>query len=284
MKNALVIFVSVASAFAASALEVDGIAAQVGTESILRSDVYGEMRRRGLPDGEKYIEVRNEMIERKLIAKAAQEAKMQMQDWVVENRVREIVNRAFGGDRNKLVEMLGRQKISYPEWLARLKEDMVVSAMRWNVVDKFVSISPSMMREEFKAHPERYESERKVSVSVIMLKPDEKLRREEISKALGEKDFEALGAKKYDGVKPEDVFNPEICEEIAKMPRGTISRWIEIDGWSFLIRKDGDVPGKKMTFAEAYDLVEENLRQKESKKAYDSWIERLRAENYVKVY
>jgi RNA polymerase sigma factor (sigma-70 family) len=107
---------------------------------------------------------------------------------------------------------------------------------------------------------------------------------EEISKALGEKDFEALGAKKYDGVKHEDVFNPEICEEIAKMPRGTISRWIEIDGWSFLIRKDGDVPGKKMTFAEAYDLVEENLRQKESKKAYDSWIERLRAENYVKVY
>jgi hypothetical protein len=79
MKNALVIFLSVASAFAASALEVDGIAAQVGTESILRSDVYGEMRRRGLPDGEKYIEVRNEMIKRKLIAKAAQEAKMQTQ-------------------------------------------------------------------------------------------------------------------------------------------------------------------------------------------------------------
>ena len=284
MKNASAILLGAALVCRAFALEVDGVAAQVGTETILRSDVYNEMRRQGHSDGSKYVEVRNGMIERKLIARAAQEAKMQMQDWVVENRVREIINRAFGGDRNKLVETLGRQKISYPEWLAKLKEDMVVSAMRWNVVDKFISVSPSMMREEFKSHPERYESERKVSVSVVMLKPDEKLRREEISKTIAEKGFDALGAKKYENVKPEDVFNREICEEIAKMPRGTISRWLEIDGWSFLLRKDGELEGRKMTFAEAYDLIEANLKAEESKKAYAAWMERLRAETYVKVY
>ena len=284
MKRAVLILLGAVLGGGAFALEVDGIAARVGTDTILRSDVYAELQRRGYADGADYIKVRNEMIERKLIAKAAAEAKMQMQDWVVENRVREIINRAFGGDRNKLIEMLGKQKISYPEWLARLKEDMVVSAMRWNMVDKYVSVSPSMMREEFKKHPERYESDRKVSVSVIMLKPEEKLRREEISKALGEKDFEALGAKKYENVKPGDLFKPEICEEIEKMPRGTISRWIELDGWSFLLRKDDDVAGRKMTFAEACDLIEENVRKEESKKAYDAWVERLRAATYVKVY
>lgn len=284
MKSALVILLGAALVCRAFALEVDGVAAQVGTETILRSDVYNEMRRQGLSDSSRYVEVRNMMIEHKLIARAAREAKMQMQDWVVENRVREIVNRAFGGDRNRLVEMLGRQKMSYSEWRARLREDMVVSAMRWNVIDKYVSISPAMMREEFAKNPGRYESERKVSVSVIMLEPDEKLRREEISRALGEKSFESLGAKKYVKIKPEDVFKPEICEEIEKMPRGTISRWMEIDGWSFLIRKDDDIAGKKMTFAEACDLIEANLRESESKKAYSEWMERLRAETYVKVY
>lgn len=284
MRTLLAVFLVAVAGVKLFALEVDGVAAQVGTETILRSDVYNEMRRQGLSDSSRYIEVRNEMIERKLVAKAAQDSKMQMQDWVIENRVREIINRAFGGDRNKLVEMLASQKVSYPEWLARLKEDMVVSAMRWNTVDKYVSISPAMMREEYKNHPERYESDRKVSVSVIMLTPDEKLRREEISKALGEKGFDALGAKKYENVKPEDMFKPEICEEIGKMPRGTISRWIEIDGWSFLLRKDDDVPGQKMTFAQACDLIEANLRAEESKKAYDAWIGRLRAETYVKVY
>ena len=115
MRTLLAVFLVAVAGAKLFALEVDGVAAQVGTETILRSDVYNEMRRQGHSDGSKYVEVRNGMIERKLIVRAAQEAKMQMQDWVVENRVREIINRAFGGDRNKLVEMLGRQKISYPE-------------------------------------------------------------------------------------------------------------------------------------------------------------------------
>ena len=85
------------------AIEVDGVAATVGTESILRSDVLNELARMGAPDGEGYSQVLNEMINRKLILKAARESKMTMQDWVVENRVREIINKSFGGDRNKLI-------------------------------------------------------------------------------------------------------------------------------------------------------------------------------------
>ena len=101
MRTLLAVFLVAVAGVKLFALEVDGVAAQVGTETILRSDVYNEMRRQGLSDSSRYIEVRNEMIERKLVAKAAQDSKMQMQDWVVENRVREIINRAFGGDRNK---------------------------------------------------------------------------------------------------------------------------------------------------------------------------------------
>ena len=147
-----------AAALPAIAVEIDGVAAKVGSETILRSDVAEEMRRMGLRDPSRFDEVRNEIIDRKLILKAAVESKMTIQDWVVENRMREIIDTAFGGDRNKLIETLGRQRISYPEWQARMKEDMVVSAMRWNVVDKNVSASPAAIRAEFEAHPERYPS------------------------------------------------------------------------------------------------------------------------------
>ena len=53
-----------------SAVEVDGVVATVGTESILKSDVIGEMRRAGADDSQ-FVEVRNRLIERKLILKAA---------------------------------------------------------------------------------------------------------------------------------------------------------------------------------------------------------------------
>ena len=271
-------------ALSASAVEVDGVAAKVGTETILRSDVVNEMRCIGARDGAAYAEVCNQMVDRKLILKAAAESKMTMQEWVVENRVREIVKRTFGGDRSKLIAELGKQKVSYPEWYAKTKEDLIVGAMRWNVVDKNVSASPVAMRQEFESHPERYAKDHKVSVSVILLKPDEVSRREEISKALKEKDFEELGGKRYADVNPSDLFKPEVVAEIEKMPKGTISHWIEIDGWSFLLRKDAESSGRKLTFDEAYDEIEANVKEEEAKRLYQEWIGRLRAETYVKIF
>ena len=94
--------------------EVDGIAAKVGDETILKSDVVLEMRRLNAPETA-YEEVRNEMISRKLILRAARKSKMTMQDWVVENRIREIIDKTPGGDRNRLMEMLAKQKVAYPE-------------------------------------------------------------------------------------------------------------------------------------------------------------------------
>jgi len=266
------------------AVEVDGVAAHVGTETILRSDVLAEMHRMGLENGERYIEVRNEMIDRKLILKAAAESKMTMQDWVVENRVREIINKSFGGDRNKLLETLGQRKVSYPEWLAKTKEDMVIGAMRWNVVDKNVSASPAAMKAEYKGHPERYTRDHKVSMTVILLKPEEKDRRDKISDALKTSSFEDLGGRRYENVNPSELFKPEIVKEIERMPKGTISHWIEIEGWSFLLRKDGETAGKKQSFDEAYDEIEANVKEEAAKKIYLDWIARLRAETYIKVY
>ena len=269
---------------AAAAVEVDGIVARVGSESILRSDVYEELRRQGATDGSQFAEARNALVDRKLILKAARASKMTMQDWVVENRVREIVNRAFGGDRNKLIETLQRQKLSYPEWYAKTKEDMIVGAMRWNVVDKNVSPSPAAMRKEYETNKARYVKDRKVSVSVILLNPEEASKRDEISAALKTKDFGELGGKKYVDIKPEDVFKPEICAEIEKMPKGTISHWIEIDGWSFLLRKDAETVGAALSFEDAYDQVEAAVKEAEAKRLYEAWVKRLREETYVQIF
>jgi len=268
----------------ASSVEVDGIVAKVGTEVILRSDVLGEMRRLDAEDGMTFEGVRNNLIDRKLILKAASEAKMTLQEWLVENRVREIVRKTFGGDRNKLIEVLGRQKVSYPEWYAKTKEDMIIAAMRWNVVEKNAVASPAAMRQEYEKHPERYSEDHRVSVSVILLKPEEASRRDTISAALKEKDFESLGGRKYENVNPSDLFRHEVVEEIEKMPKGTLSHWIELDGWSFLLRKDGETVGRRKTFAEAYDKVEEAVRKAECDRLYKAWVDRLRAETYVRVF
>jgi len=292
--NRLVLVFAIAAALSAFAVEVDGIAARVGSAVILKSDVANEMRRAGA-GAERYAEVLDAMVERELVLAAAAESKLQMQDWVVESRIREIVGRTFGGDRSKLMALLARDRVSYPEWRQRLKDDMVVNAMRWQVVDRNVSASPSAMRSEYETHPERYVADRRVTVSAILLGPGDAGKRAEVDAALGKEPFGEV-AKRYssdarakDGgqwkdIKPEDVFRPEICAEIAKVKTGETSKWVELDGWSFLLRKDGESGGGAMSFDDAYEAVEANVKEEESKRRYDAWIARLKAETYIKVY
>ena len=282
------------TALAAFAVEVDGIAARVGSSVILKSAVLGEMRRAGVGE-EKYAEVRGEMIERELILKAAARAKLQMQDWVVENRVREIVTRMFGGDANKFKAALAKDRVTFPEWRQRVKDDMVVAAMRWQTVDKTVSANPADMRREYESHPERYMTGNRVTVSAILIGPGDADKKSEIEEALKTEPFAEV-AKKYssdarakDGgqwkdIKPEDEFRPEVCAEIAKMKKGETSKWIELDGWNFLVRKDDEKTGVKMSFEQAYDDVAQNVRKELADKRYREWIERLKAETYIKVY
>lgn len=284
MKSIVTIGAVMAMTFTAGALEVDGVAAQVGADTILRSEVMNELHHMGETDGARYAEVRNELIERKLILQAAAAAKMSLQEWVIDNRIREIIAKSFGGDRNQLVEMLGKHKISFPEWRTRLKDDMIVSAMRYNVVDKNVSASPSAMRKEYAEHPDRYSKGRKVSVSVIMLKPEEASRRGEILLALKEKTFEELGGTKYENVDPTDLFKETIVKQIDAMSVGSVSEWIELQGWSYLVRKDSETAGKQLSFDEAYEDVEAAVKKAEQTRLYTEWIERLKDETYIKVF
>jgi len=297
MKHSLafpVLAFTFAFASGAPAVEVDAIAAKVDADVILKSDIVSEMRHTRASSDD-YVNVRNEMIERKLILKAAAEAKMTMQDWVIESRVRDIVQKAFGGDRNRLLETLAREKVSYDEWHRRLKDDMIVSAMRWQIVEKNCQPSPAALREEYANHPERYAEGRKVTVSVILLRPEDAAKRKEVEEALREQSFADI-ARAYSSdahaaeggvwkdVDPDEVFRKEVCEEIAKMPKGTLSHWIDLDGWSFLIRKDGESVARTRTFLEAFDDVEAVVKEEMAARLYEEWINRLKAESYIKVY
>ena len=296
MKIPLAAAAAVTVLAAAADVEVDGIAATIGDVSVLRSEVRGEMRRAGVADESRFGEFLDKFVERALIMKAAAGSKMTMQEWVVDDRVRTIVEEVFGGDRNKLVESLAAQKMPYSDWRRRIREDLVVNAMRWNVVDRNVRASPAAMKAEYRDHPERYRSNDRVTVSVIVLKPENAELREVVSKGLAEGvSFADLArrhsadARAADGgvrrnVRPRDEFRAEICDVIERMGTGEISDWIELDGWSFLIRKDEASESQTLSFAEAYDAIEANVKKAESKRLYREWIERLKADTYIKVY
>jgi parvulin-like peptidyl-prolyl isomerase len=294
MKKSITCVLSVVLSAFLGAAEVDSIAARVGAKAILKSEILNDMRMMSLGD-DAYEDMRTKAIERLLILKAAEESKLVLQEWAVDNRIAEIVAANFDGDKNKLMQALTQRRMSMAEWRLRMREDMICSAMRWQAVDKNVTVSPSAMRQEYMKHPEKYVQKHKVSVSVTLLSPANASKKDKVLEDMKtvpfadvarrySEDSHASSGGKWVDVVPEEVFNEAVCKEIARMPKGTISKWIEIDGWCFMLRKDGESPAKTLTFAEAYELIRMNVIKDKSQELYKKWMDRLKGQTYIKIY
>lgn len=311
----LPLFLIAAVASAAFGAKLDGVAARVDSGIITVGDVMAELRR--LPAAREadaagddagmaafYNEAVNVLVERRLILKAAAAKKMEIPEWVIDNQIREIVHEMFGGDMNRLEEELARSKTPFTEYRSTIKEDITVRGMKQQMVDQYVSVSPAQMREEFASHPERYRTEAKATVRVILLKPAAQGEGIASVKTRGSQILEEIAAGKnfadlavmhsvdshakdgglWKDVNPEESFRPEIASEIAKLKDGMTSELIDLDGWGFIVKKESSTEAKTMTFAEAYEKILGNVRKENAKKAYADWIARLKEDAFVKVY
>ena len=316
MKQTLLVAI-LALASAAAAAMLDGIAARVDSRVITVGDVMAEIRRH--PNASEriaqagggqsemqalYTAALDSLIERRLILKAADAKKMEIPEWVIDNQIREIVHEMFGGDMNRLEEELARSKVPMTEYRNTIKEDITVRGMRQQIIEQYVSATPTAMKKEFKEHPERYRQEPKATVRVILLKPPTSgdgqasinTRWMQIGEELAAGESFADMAIKYSAdshakegglwkdVNPDEAFRPEIAKAIADLEVGKVSKMIDLDGWGFIVKKEAESTAKTMSFEEAYDKISWNVRNAAAKKAYDEWIARLKDDAFIKVY
>ncbi|MBO7166087.1 MAG: peptidylprolyl isomerase [Kiritimatiellae bacterium] len=316
MKKLLAIsIVSVICGAASASVVIDGIAGKVNNMTITIDEVKAEiqrnpaLRQKALKGdsslvGEIYTNAVNSLIDRRLILNLAVEKKLDIQEWVIDNRVREVVKERFDGDMNKLHAMLAESRVPITEWRNSLREDMVISSMRYQLVDKYIDVSPSEMQKEYKEHKDDYKLNMKTSVSVILLRPsanddtissvatraDEIIGRldngEDFAKLAKQysSDSKAQNGGKWENIDPKEVFRPEIADIIAKLKVGEHSPLVNLDGWGFIVRKDRDAETKEYTFLEAYEKIEANIRMRKSEEKYAEMNKRLRKNQYIEIF
>ena len=316
MKKSLLLAFFAALACTAPAVVMDGVAARVDGEIITMGDILTEAHRNpalrekftaASRDRARlaalYKEVVEDIIDRRLILKEAAHKKMEMQEWLIDNRVREIVKEHFHGDRNELVQELQKTNTSMDEWRNTIREDLILAGMRYQIVDQYVQQpSPGAMRREYDEHRSRYVEDARVTVSTILLKPEEgrapvKERAVQILAALDKPgaDFATLArdhsadSHAKDGglwkdIKPEDEFRPEIVDALAKLKVGEHSQLVDLDGWGFILRKEAEHAAKKLSFAEAYEKIARNAYREAENKAFADWMARLRKQAFIQIY
>ncbi len=299
--------VAALAAAAAGAATLDGIAAKVNDDVITISEVAGAIRR-SRPQAEDmnfaaaYSNAVNLAVDRRLILREAAKRKLEIQEWVVDNRVREIVKDNFGGDNNKLKTALAQSRIDPIDWRNQIRDEMIVQAMCYQMVEKDVQATPAAMQAEYQLHRDRYSRPARTTVSVILLRPPaaegdssvevrakdvfDRIAKGEAFSDLAKRfsaDSHAKDGGQWKDVDPGEAFRPEIAAAIAKLGVGNISPLVNLDGWGFIVRKDAESPAKDLSFREAYDEIAANVKQELSAARYKEWVSRLRNEAFIKI-
>jgi len=290
---------------------LDGVAAQVNGETITIAEVMNEIRNSAwieLSPEERdaqlrklYGETLNAFIDRKLILAAAKAEERKLQGWVVDDREREIIDSRFGGDRTKLMSMLSERRILYNDWRQGIEEDLMLSAMRMEFVDKRIGVSPRDIRGYYETNRVSLHSPAGVRVGLItltVLDQDETVAQygaRALKDLDGGADFAATARKfskdahadqggDWGFLDPAEKLAPPLVKALSELKCGEYSRLVELGGRGYIIKKVEEKQAVPLSLEDAWQLIDRRLRAQQGDALYRDWINRLRRRAFVRIF
>jgi peptidyl-prolyl cis-trans isomerase SurA len=290
---------------------LDGVAAQVNDETITISEIMNEIRNSAwieMPKEERekslrklYTETLDAFVNRRLILAAARVAELKLQAWVVEDRVQEIIDSRYKGNRALLLNDLTEHRVNYEEWRKGIEEEMMLMAMRSENVDKHVTVSPREVRSYYETNRQALVTSARVHLGRITLPPQPG--REQTVEQLGAVVLRALDAgtnfatvaRTYskDDFAPRggdrgwvdlDDLAPRLVQTLATIKTGQCSRLVILGETGMILQKIEEKGAGQPTLDEAWTQIERRLRMQKSEAIYRGWTARLRQQGFVKLF
>jgi parvulin-like peptidyl-prolyl isomerase len=167
----------------AQVVPIERVLAMVGERAIMSSEVMGlvagaEMALRKQHSGEEaerrvrelYEKGLSAAIERALILKHFEESKGQVPELLVTERVQEIVDRRFSGDRTGFLNALAEERRTLEDLQREIREEITVSLLRRQEVSERVSVSPARVQAVYAERRPSYETPEKIRLNLLSVK------------------------------------------------------------------------------------------------------------------
>ena len=295
---------------------VDGVAAVVNGDVITYSQVRvlvapREQLLRSQYTGEelanKVKEARSaalkDLIDRQLIIQAFKKENYQIPDHFVEERMHEIIQENFGGDRNTFIKTLEAQNYTLGEFKKMESEKMIVQAMRSKNVKHDTVASPAKIDEYYKAHRNEFTSKEQIKLRLIMISSRANDERAPAQKAMAEEVFGKLVngaefdrmAQTYSEDSTRDIGGDwgwierkTLAAPLEKaafgLPVGKISHIIDFGGNYYILKVEDKRGGDTKSLAEARPDIEKKLLQEEAQNLQERWLASLRSKAYIRTF
>jgi parvulin-like peptidyl-prolyl isomerase len=304
------------AAFAAEPEVVDGIAAVVNKdvitfsqvrmlsaprEKLLRSQFTGQELENQLKQVR--LAALKDLVDRRLIIQAFKKESYEIPDHYVDQRMHEIIQESFGGDRNTFIKTLEAQNYTLGEFKERETERMIVQAMRGKNVKMNLIISPPKIEDYYKKHRDEFTTKEQIKLRMIMIPSHADTGNAAAQKAMAEEvlgklasgaEFERM-AQVYSEDSTRDLGGDwgwverktlaAPLESIAfKMPVGRISNIIDYAGNYYILKVEDRHGGVTRSLAEARPEIEKKLIQLEAQGLQERWIASLRSKAYIRTF
>jgi peptidyl-prolyl cis-trans isomerase SurA len=304
------------AAYAGNPEVIDGIAAVVNGDIITYSQVRAlvgprEKLLRTQYTGEELVKnvklareaALKDLIDRQLIIQAFQKENFQIPDHFVDQRMHEIIEENFGGDRNTFIKTLEAQNYTLGEFKKLETERMIVQAMRSKNVHREIVASPIKIEEYYKAHREEFTAKEEVKLRMIMIPAHasdgnaaaQKAMAEEIlAKLAGGAEFDRIAqiysedssrdlGGDWGWIERKTLAGP--LEKIAfSLPAGKVSNIIEFSNNFYILKVEEKRGGATRTLAQVRDEIEKKMLQEEAQNLQEKWIASLRSKAFIKTF
>jgi parvulin-like peptidyl-prolyl isomerase len=295
---------------------IDGIAAIVNGDIITYSQVRGlSLPRERLlrqqfhgPELEKQIQdarsaALKDLIDRQLIVQSFHKEKYELPEHFVEERVNDIIQNDFGGDRAAFIKTLQAQNWSLTEFKKNEMDKIIVAAMRGKNVKRVTSVSPAKVMEYYKQHRSELTSKEQVKLRMIMIPTHAAEGNQAAQKAIAEEILGKLAdgapfdrmAQMYSEDATRDAggdwgwidrktLAPELEKVAFNLPPGRVSHVIELGTNYYILKVEEKHGGDTPSFEKMRPEIEKKLIQEEEQKQQELWIAGLRQKAYIRTF
>ncbi len=242
---------------------------------------------------------REELIERQLVLHEFKTAGYSMPESILDDMVQERM-RAKYGDRRTLTKSLQAEGLTYEKWRERLKETLIIEAMRQKNISQEIIVSPHKIEAYYQAHREDFKVDDEVKLKMIVINksadPDApspaKLAGDILVKLKDGAPFDEMASvysqrpsKNPDGEWFErSQLRKELADAAAGLKPGDYSGVLEFPDGAYILRVQEIRPEHYKPISEVRAQIEKTLDVEERARLRKQWVERLKKKTFVQYY
>mgnify|MGYP001397299963 FL=1 len=245
-------------------------------------------------------EVLQNMIDRIIIVKAAEEKGLLLPESYIDQEYDEVIDRDFGGDRGRFLEYLRARGETARDFRRNIYKRVVVNAMRAETRRSQSEISPERIEEFYVKNKLRFYQEEALHLRQVILTPmaSEGLvpLRQTAKKVINELDNGAnFGdiARKYSQdemsrkggdwgwIERKDI-RKELSDIAFGLEKNQYSQAIEMEGTIFILYAEDKREEMIQPVAQVRDIIENVLVGEIARETQEKWLNDLRNDAYVR--